>query len=360
MVFSFPYFFLERSGGGWLLQLLLLTGALVLTTQPGAHAQDVYFSQPFATRLHTNPAFAGLLDDYSVTLAFRNQFPTLTGSFRSVQLAADLRPDRPRVPGQHHGYGLLLNRDRSGTGTYVRLEAGGIYSYHTRLTRQFALAAGVRASYGRQSIDYSNLIFGDQLAADGSALGPTAEALNGRAANYLTVGLGTVLYSENAWLSLVGQHLNQPNLAFQKPKTSLPLLLGISGGYKVFINKPGPGKSPNELSFTPVAGFTQQGGSQRWETGLYATAAPITLGAVYRNIALGSSVARQQALALVVGVQTGTLRLGYSYDAALSDLSAEVGGAHEVTLGIRAFDKLENAFRRLKRRDYPLAPCPAF
>lgn len=339
----------------------LAVGVLLLPVlAPAAQAQDVYFSQSFATRLYTNPAFAGLLDDYSATLAFRNQFPTLTGSFRSVQLAADWRPDKPRVPGQHHGYGLLLNHDRSGTGTYTRLEVGGIYSYHTRLTRQLALAAGARASYGRQSIDYSNLIFGDQLAADGSALGPTAEALNGRAANYLTLGLGAVLYTENAWVSVAGQHLNQPNLAFQKPKTSLPLLLSISGGYKIFANKPGPGKATNELSFTPVAGFTQQGGSQRWETGLYVTATPVTLGAVYRNIAPAGSVERQQALAIVAGVQTGTLRLGYSYDVALSSLSAEVGGAHEVTLGIRAFDKLENAFRRLKRRDYPLAPCPAF
>ena len=333
---------------------------LALGLAPAVRAQDVYFSQPFATRLHTNPAFAGLFDDYSITFGFRNQYPLLPGTFKTLQLAADLRPTQRRAPGQHHGFGLLINYDRSGVGGYARLEAGGIYSYHTRLTTHLALAGGLRASYGRQSVGYSGLTFGDQLAADGSALGPTAEALTNGAANYLTLGTGAVLYTENFWLSLAGQHLNQPNLGFGTGKTSLPVLLNLSAGYKLFIIKQGPGLEVSELSFTPVAGFSQQGGSQRWEAGLYATAAPVTLGAVYRNIAAAGRVERQQALAVVAGIQTGSLRLGYSYDVGLSALSTELGGAHEITLGLRAFDKLENAFRRLKRRDYPLAPCPVF
>jgi hypothetical protein len=37
-----------------------------------------------------------------------------------------------------------------------------------------------------------------------------------------------------------------------------------------------------------------------------------------------------------------------------------LGGAHEITFTLRAFDKLESAFRRLKRRDYPISPCPSF
>ncbi len=338
----------------------LLLAGLALALAPVARAQDVYFSQPFATRLHTNPAFAGLLDDYSVTFSFRNQYPLLPGTFKTLQLAADLRSDERSAPGQHHGFGLLINYDRSGVGGYARLEAGGLYSYHTRLTRRLALAGGGRASYGRQSVGYGSLTFGDQLAPDGSALGATAEALGTGAANYLTLGTGAVLYTENFWLSLAGQHLNRPNLGFGVLKTSLPVLLNISTGYKLFIVKQGPGIEVNEVSVTPVAGFSQQGGSQRWEAGAYATAAPLTLGAVYRNIAAGGSVERQQALAVVAGLQTGSLRLGYSYDVGLSALSTELGGAHEITLGLRAFNKLESAFRRLKRRNYPVAPCPAF
>ena len=164
---------------------LALAAGLWLGVVSGVRAQDVYFSQPFATRLHTNPAFTGLVDDYSLTLSYHNQHPT-------------------------------------------------------------------------------------------------------------------------------------------------------------------------------VAAYTHQGGSQRIETGLYFTASPVTLGAVYRNIFSPGSVGNQHVLALVAGIEAGGLRVGYSYDAGISRLSADLGGAHELTLAVRAFDRLENAHRRLKRRVYPLAPCPAF
>ncbi|GAB3574570.1 hypothetical protein GCM10027345_08630 [Hymenobacter daeguensis] len=332
----------------------LLAGGL-LSAATG-QAQDVYFSQPFATRLHTNPAFTGLVDDYSVTVSYRNQFPSIAGSFVTAQTAADIRLNQP---GQHHALGLLVNQDRSGAVGYTRLEIGALYAYHTRLNEKLALSGGLRASYGRQRVGYDNFVFGDQIQEDGTVVGPSAESLDFPPANYLSLGTGAVLYTDQFWLSLAGQHLNQPNLGF-RTQGDLPLLLTISGGYKFFALKPGPGIATREVSYTPVAAYTQQGGSHRIETGLYFTASPITLGAVYRNISLPSSVGPQHVLAAVVGVQAGGLRLGYSYDVGLSRLSADLGGAHELTLSLRAFDKLENAHRRLKRRVYPAAPCPAF
>ena len=333
-----------------------LTAGLLVGTAGVAQAQDVFFSQPFATRLHANPAFTGLLDDYSATLSFRNQFPFLPGSYVTTQVAADLRLN---TPGQHHALGLLLSQDRSGAQGYTRFEAGTLYAYHTRLTDKLALSGGLRASYGRQRVGYDNFLFGDQIQENGQVTGPTAESLDFVPVNYLSLGTGAMLYTEQAWLSIAGQHLNQPDLGFQR-QSQLPLQLTISGGYKFFIIKPGTGLATREVSFTPVAAYTRQGGSQRIETGAYFTASPVTVGAVYRNIFALSSVQAQQVMAIVVGVQAGGLRIGYSYDLGLSALSAELGGAHEVTLALRAFDRLENAHRRLKKRVYPAAPCPAF
>ncbi|MFD2719322.1 PorP/SprF family type IX secretion system membrane protein [Hymenobacter monticola] len=333
----------------------LATG-LLLGTALGARGQDVFFSQPFATRLHTNPAFTGLVDDYSVTLSYRNQLPLLAGSFVTAQAAADVRLNQP---GQHHALGLLINQDRTGAVGYTRFEAGGLYAYHTRIKEKLALSGGLRASYGRQRVGYDNFVFGDQIREDGSVAGPSAESLDFPPVNYFSVGTGAVLYTDQFWLSLAGQHLNQPSLGFRK-QSELPLLLNLSGGYKFFKVKPGPGIATREVSYTPVAAYTRQGGSQRIETGVYFTASPVTLGAVYRNIYIPGSVGSQHVLAVVAGVQAGGLRLGYSYDVGLSRLSADLGGAHEVTLALRAFDRLENAHRRLKKRVYPAAPCPTF
>ncbi|RZK45404.1 MAG: type IX secretion system membrane protein PorP/SprF, partial [Hymenobacter sp.] len=337
-----------------------LAAALVgLLAATPARAQDVYFSQNFANRQAANPAWAGLVDDYGATLSFRDQLPQFAGSFTTAQLAADWRLPKP---GLHHALGVLVSRDQAGTAGYTRLEASAQYAYHTRLTRELALSGGATVGYGRQRVGYTNLTFGDQLAADGTVLGPTAENLSDfPAANYLTLGVGGVLYAEQFWLSVSGHHLNQPNLGFQT-QSQLPARLAVSGGYKLFIHRPeSHGKvEARELSFVPVAGYTRQGGSQRTEAGLYFLAQPITLGAVYRNLVGSYGPGTQHVLAAVAGVAFGDLRVGYSYDVGLSALAQDLGGAHEITLTVRAFDQLEGAYRRLKRRNYPATPCPVF
>jgi type IX secretion system PorP/SprF family membrane protein len=338
----------------------LLVLALLVLARPMAWAQDVYFSQPLANRQALNPAFAGLLDDYSGTLSFRNQHPILAGTFQTTQLAGDWR--LPNV-GLHHALGLLVNQDRAGGVGYTRFEVAGQYAYHTRLTRELALSGGASVGYGRQRVSYDNFVFGDQLAADGSVSGPSAELLSAfPPVNYLTLGVGAVLYAEQAWLSVSGQHLNRPNLGFAT-QTELPLRLNVSGGYKFFLQHPTVGRGTNdirEISFSPVGSYTRQGGSQRTEAGLYFNAQPVTFGATYRNLIFANKEGTQHILAAIVGLEFGDLRIGYSYDIGLSQLAQDLGGAHEITFTLRAFDKAESSYRRLRRRNYPLAPCPFF
>jgi type IX secretion system PorP/SprF family membrane protein len=332
---------------------------LGLLAAASAQAQDVYFSQAFANRQAQNPAWAGLLDDYSATLSFRNQFPQLAGTFQTAQVAADFRVPKP---GLHHALGVLISQDRTGAVGYTRLEASAQYAYHTRLTRTLALSGGASVGYGRQRTAYDNFSFGDQFSADGTQLGPSAESLAGfPPTNYLTVGVGGILYAEQAWLSLSGQHVNQPDLGFQRQAT-LPMRLTASGGYKFFLRRPSGAvrNEVREVSLVPTATYTRQGGSQRADAGAYFIAQPITLGALYRTLTGPNLSGTQHVLAVVAGIEYGDLRLGYSYDVGLSQLASDLGGAHEITLTLRAFDKVESAYRRLKRRNYPIAPCPSF
>jgi type IX secretion system PorP/SprF family membrane protein len=319
-----------------------------------AHGQDMYFAQPYATRMHTNPAFTGLLDDYSLTLAYRNQFPTLAGTFQSTQLAADYR-----LKDQSGAVGLLLNMDRTGEIGFTRLEAGATYAYHARLTPQLSFSGGAQVSYGNQRISYSNLVFGDQIDANGTVLGGTAETLDYNPVSYLTIGTGILLYSDRFWLGLAGHHLNQPDLGF-RTQAKLPLQLNLNGGYKHYFVRTTSKQQYREISLAPALNYTRQGSSQRAEAGLYAVLTPITLGLVYRGVPLPGSEPSQQILTAIAGVSVGAFRLGYSYDASLSALSADLGGAHELSLSLRQFDSLEAAWRRLKRRNYPSIPCPAF
>ncbi|MFD2784337.1 PorP/SprF family type IX secretion system membrane protein [Hymenobacter rubripertinctus] len=331
----------------WAVAALCLAGG-------GASAQDLYFAQPFATRMQTNPAYAGLLDDYSITLNYRNQFPTLAGTFQTSQLAADYRFQH-----QHSAAGLLVDYDRTGGLGYTRFQAGGVYAYHLRLNEQLSLSGGASLSYGLQRISYGNLVFGDQLSDDGVARDFSLEVADFQPVHYVTAGVGGLLYTERFWVGVAGQHLNQPNLGFVT-QSRLPLRLNLQTGYKQYFVRVTTTREQREISLTPVASYTRQGGSQRAEAGLYFTATPLTLGAVYRGVPLPGAPRPQQVLTAITGVSVGSFRLGYSYDISLSQFSADLGGAHELSLTLREFDSVEAAWRRLKRRNYPSIPCPSF
>jgi type IX secretion system PorP/SprF family membrane protein len=309
-----------------------------------AQAQDLYFAQPYATRMYQNPAYAGLLDDYSITLSYRNQFPTLAGTFQTSQLAADYR-----LRDQRSAVGLLVNHDRTGGIGYTRFQAGGVYAYHARLTEQLSLSGGASVSYGLQRVSYGNLVFGDQLSDDGLVRDQTLEVVDYKPVHYFTAGVGGLLYTERFWLGASAHHINQPDLGFVT-QARLPLRLNFQGGYKYYFLKTNVKKEFREISLSPTASYTQQGGSQRAEA----------LGAIYRGIPLPGSNHPQQILTAIAGLSMGSFRLGYSYDIGLSQLSSDLGGAHEISLSLREFDSLEAAWRRLKRRNYPSIPCPAF
>jgi len=344
---------LMNGRAGWLGACAVL---LAWGSNGAASAQDLYFAQPYASRLQVNPAFTGLVDDYSVTLNYRNQFPTLAGTFQTSQLGADYR-----FQDQKGAVGLLLNVDRTGGLGLTRFQVGGLYAYHTRLTEQLSLSAGAEASYGRQTVSYGNLLLGDQLTDDGVTGNVSADPLllQYNPVNYFSLGTGALLYTENLWVGAAAHHLNQPNLGFVEQST-LPIRLNINAGYKYFFVRSVVKGETREMSLTPTVNYTRQGGLQRAEAGLYFTATPITVGAAYRGVPLPGSTHPQQILTAVAAVSFGAFRLGYSYDASLSQLSADLGGAHELSLTIRKFDALEAAWRRLKRRNSPAVPWPAF
>ncbi|MCA8832530.1 PorP/SprF family type IX secretion system membrane protein [Hymenobacter pini] len=332
----------------------LLPAAWAVGAAGTAQAQDLYFAQPYANRMQLNPAYTGLLDDYSVTLSYRNQFPTLAGTFQSSQLAADYR-----FRDQHSAAGLLVNYDRTGSIGYTRFQAGGVYAYHIRLSQQLSVSGGASVSYGLQRVSYGNLVFGDQLSDDGVVRDVSLEMTDYKPVHYITGSVGGLIYSENFWAGIAAHHVNQPTLGFVT-QTTLPLRLNLQGGYKVYFVKSSVKQQYTEMSLAPTVNYTRQGGSQRAEAGLYFTATPLTLGAVYRGVPLPGAPRPQQILTGIAGISMGSFRVGYSYDMSLSQFSAALGGAHEISLTLREFDSIEAAWRRLKRRNYPAIPCPAF
>ncbi|RTQ48435.1 type IX secretion system membrane protein PorP/SprF [Hymenobacter gummosus] len=326
-----------------------------LALVPTARAQDVFYSQAYATRLHLNPAFTGLLDDYSVTLAYRNQYPTLIGTLQSSQLAADYR-----FQDQRSAVGLLINADRGGGLDMTRFEGGFTYAYHSKLARNVYVSAGAHAAYGSQRISYGNLVFSDQFDANGSISGPSAEQIPQvyEPVRYLTMGLGGLLYTDRAWGGASVSHLNQPVVG-RADEARLPFRLSLHGGYKHYFRRATVKRVYREVSLSPTATYTYQGGSDRAEIGLYGTWTPVTAGLIWRGATPGPGKT-QQSLVALAGVAWNGFRFAYSYDVSLNRFGREAGGAHEVTLCLQKIDLLEAGYRRLRRKNYAAPPCPTF
>ncbi|MEJ7660644.1 MAG: hypothetical protein WKG07_14030 [Hymenobacter sp.] len=132
-------------------------------SRPGL-GPDVYFSQAFANRQADNPAWTGLVDDYSATLSYRNQFPQLAGSFQTVQPGGGLAAAPAWL---HHALGIVINQDHGRHRGLHPPRGHCAVRLPPRLTRHAGPERRPRVGYGRQRVGYDNLTFGDQYGADG-------------------------------------------------------------------------------------------------------------------------------------------------------------------------------------------------
>jgi type IX secretion system PorP/SprF family membrane protein len=329
----------------FLLGFLLAFGSVAL-------AQDPHFSQQYTSRLRLNPAFAGLTSEVSATAAYRNQWPTLSGSFISNYLAGDFRLGESK-----NSVGTQILLDQAGASGFTHFEFKGIYSYRTRISKKMAVSAGLEASYNSRKTDFNSLVFGDQLSDDGVVNEFSAEKPFSDPVKYLSLGAGGILYTDQLWVSLGLNHLNQPDLG-NYSLDRLPIRTVLNSGYKFYARALYSENKLYELSFTPTVTFTRQGPLNNLDLGLYTLFTPVTVGILYRGLPLGTNT--EQAVVFIAGVQLDQFRFAYSYDLGLSGLSAASGGAHEISLAFHQVDYTKIFKNRARNKNSLEIACPAF
>ncbi|WP_439880833.1 PorP/SprF family type IX secretion system membrane protein [Pontibacter sp. MBLB2868] len=319
-----------------------------------AGAQDAHFTQQYANKLYLNPAFAGLDHTWSVSLAHRNQWPALNGSFITNQLTADYK-----LGDTKSAVSFLLQQDRAGIGGLQKIQATAGYAYHTRVTDTWAMAAGLQATFGRLQVNYDNLVFGDQLSDNGQVAVTSAEANNFEPSSYLSFAVGGLIYSGQFWAGLKVDHLNKPNSGFEN-ETKLPLTYVANAGYKFYARSYQEQGRLFELSFTPSVTYIHQQNFKRLDLGLHTIYTPLTLGIIYKGIPAVAETNQDQVLAVIAALQIEAFKIGFSHDVGLSGISSQAGGANEISV---VFEQLEinKLFRgRRERKINNSIPCPAF
>src|SRR4051812_35446442 len=117
--------------------IFFLAGALTLLNSGFLFAQDPEFTQFYANPLYLNPAFAGSARCPRAVMNYRNQWPSISGTFVTYNVSWDRHVDLLKG-----GVGLMLTEDRAGQGTLNSFAFSGIYAYELNLTKEFSLKAG--------------------------------------------------------------------------------------------------------------------------------------------------------------------------------------------------------------------------
>lgn len=310
-------------------------------------AQDVRFSQWFATHTTVNPAFAGAFGDPRLMINFRDQWPTMPQSYVTYRAAGDAYVGKIRS-----GLGFNIMQDVQGDGLLTSTQAGLQYMYQARIGANYALNIGIGLDYLQYSINWQDIQFYDQislLTGFNDAAGnpnPSAEPVPASDNfNTMDVSMGLLFYSNRLYVGMAFDHLNTPTISFYGNSAStLPGAIGAQAG--VFFG----GKKKDDLLVNPYLLWSSQAGFNQLQTGVYAKK-----GLFLGGLAFKHNTANLSDVVLLVGLAKGMVRFGYSYDISTGQLAGLTGGAHEVSL---MFTFKERTGHAIKNGQKSMLECP--
>jgi len=318
------------------LRLLALLAACVYSF--GVNAQDPTFTQFYANPLYLNPALAGSHGCPRFTMNYRNEWPNLTGNYVTYSAAYDQY--FKNISG---GFGVLATHDQQGKGTINTSMLGLIYSYHLKVSRKFAMLFGARAAWYQKFLDWDKLTFGDMIDPRRGFVYQTNDIRRGGQRGFFDASVGAVGFSKRFFFGVAAHHLNRPNESVIIGESKMPIRLTGHVGAEIPLGR--GSKYNNTTSIMPNIIYQYQQGFQELNIGTYVKYGSFNAGAWLRN---------RDAFILTVGINTGTFRVGYSYDITVSRLNNGVsGGSHEISLGFYTQCKPKSpTFRTIS--------CPSF
>ena len=283
-------------------------------------SQDLEFTQFYSNPVYLNPAFAGTHKCPRVALNYRNQWPSLTGSYVSYAAAYDQY--FKHISG---GFGVILVNDVQAK-TINTTTGSLIYSYHAPINRRWSMCFGAKATWEQKSLDWSKLTFGDMIDPRRGFIYATGDVPRAGNRGFFDVSTGFILFNKNFNFGVAANHLSQPDESMIGGKTNedrLPIRFTAHTSATIDPNKGSKFSDPTLIM--PSVIYSYQNGFSQLNIGTYVKYGDLQFGAWFRN---------RDAFILTVGINTKLFKVGYSYDVTVSKLNNGVsGGSHEVSLG---------------------------
>lgn len=290
-----------------------------------SHAQDPAFSQFYANPLYLNPAFAGSVVCPRVITNYRNQWPSITGTFVTYNASYDQHIDK--ISG---GIGILINSDRQGEGTITTNSFSGIYSYRLEVSRSFSIKAAIQASYVDRRLAWEKLTFGDMIDPRYGFVRNTLETQGSDNTSYLDFSTGIIGYTENFYTGVAIHHLTEPEEGFITIH-KIPMKLTAHAGAIIDLQKrKSRTRGIEDITLSPNILFQKQMDFNQLNYGFYINWYPFVNGIWFRQ-----NFNNSDALIFLAGIQQSSFKFGYSYDLTVSKLTNVTGGAHEISFSLQ-------------------------
>jgi type IX secretion system PorP/SprF family membrane protein len=316
---------------GYSVLLLLISMITYKTVQ----AQDPEFTQFYANPLYLNPAFAGSTICPRISINYRNQWPGISGTYVTTSASIDRFVYKIKS-----GIGLLVMQDKAGQGTLKTTNISGLYSYQWRPTRTVSINVGFKATYGEKSLDWSKLTFGDQIDDKRGFVYNTNEMQGVSKKSFVDFSAGLMAFTKYFYGGFAVDHLTQPDESLLGGgQSKLPMKFTGHAGAVIPV-----GDKASQTSVSPNILYQQQQDFKQMNLGVYVTKGILVGGFWYRN---------SDAVIVLLGIQKGAFKIGYSYDVTVSKLTNASAGSHEISLGIQLNCKKP-------KPKYRTVVCPSF
>ena len=311
---------------------------LLLIIILGSHsikAQDPHFTQYYAAPMLMNPALTGFFNgDVRVSGCYRSQWPSIQYPYITGTVSVDANAFKSYIKdGDIMGVGFTGLFDKTNNGGLKTNSLSTSFSFHKLLDAQGInrLGIGAMATYNTRLLDYSKLIFGQQLTTQGfDERLPTGESSNGFATNYLDYSVG-ILYSaitdvSSFYCGASMYHFNQPTESFNGPEHIIkPRIVANAGGYF----------NVGELNkFFMSAAYMKSEYSNDLIFGVAFSKTLSQIADENYNLILGTWYRYNDAFAPYVGIEYKNLRGAISYDVNVSKLqtASNFRGGFELSL----------------------------
>ena len=315
-------------------------------------AQDIQFTQFQSSPLYLNPSFTGANADSRIASSYRNQWWNIPGTYKTFILSYD-----HYIHDIHSGVGGFIVSDNAGSMSYGNRYLGLTYSYDYKFDRYWSLSSGIKISYGYRSLDFSKLIFGDQLQRGASS---SLQPILPERSSYFDFSWGTLLFSNDHFVGVTIDHLNRPDQSFRNLEGRLPVKYSFHAAKTFYTDKSGgSGKKTDKPVILALVQYRFQKAFDQTDIGIIYKKPDFFAGIYYRGIPwlkyYKKGYPNNDAFCVLGGIRFKTLELAYSYDFTISWQTYKTGGSHELSLIYQFYNP-----KKPKKHRSKIIPCAKF